>query len=112
MLDTIALIIVALSFGGIMEAAGMLERLSASVLNLARSTGSLITVTVFSCFGMNILASDQYLAIIVPGRTGGSPGARMRASGATSPIVAVPKDASSASASSVPASLTRRAFRS
>lgn len=68
MLDTIALIIVALSFGGIMEAAGMLERLAAAILTFARSTGSLISVTIFSCFGMNILASDQYLAIIVPGR--------------------------------------------
>jgi NhaC family Na+:H+ antiporter len=35
---------------------------------LARNTGSLISVTIFSCVGMNILASDQYLAIIVPGR--------------------------------------------
>ena len=68
MMDTIALIMVALSFGGIMEASGMLERLAAAVLRLARSTGSLITVTIFSCLGMNILASDQYLAIIVPGR--------------------------------------------
>jgi NhaC family Na+:H+ antiporter len=68
MMDTIALIIVALAFGGIMETAGMLERLAAAILTLARSTGSLISVTIFSCFGMNILASDQYLAIIVPGR--------------------------------------------
>ena len=68
MMDTIALIMVALAFGGIMEASGMLERLAAAVLKLARSTGSLIAVTVFSCFGMNALASDQYLAIIVPGR--------------------------------------------
>ena len=68
MLDTIALIVVALSFGGIMEASGMLERLAAAILNLARSTGSLVAVTIFSCFGMNVLASDQYLAIIVPGR--------------------------------------------
>jgi NhaC family Na+:H+ antiporter len=68
MMDTIALIIVALSFGGIMEASGMLERLAAAILTLARSTGTLISVTIFSCFGMNILASDQYLAIIVPGR--------------------------------------------
>jgi NhaC family Na+:H+ antiporter len=68
MLDTIALIMVALAFGGIMESSGMLARLAAAVLKLARSTGSLIAVTVFSCFGMNILASDQYLAIIVPGR--------------------------------------------
>ena len=68
MLDTIALIVVALAFGGIMEASGMLARMAAAILNLARSTGSLIAVTIFSCFGMNILASDQYLAIIVPGR--------------------------------------------
>jgi NhaC family Na+:H+ antiporter len=68
MLDTVALILCALSFGGIMEAAGMLERLASAVLAFARSTGSLITVTVLSCFGMNALASDQYLAIIVPGR--------------------------------------------
>jgi len=68
MLDTIALIIVALAFGGIMEASGMLEAIAAAVLTLARSTGSLITATIVSCFGMNALASDQYLAIIVPGR--------------------------------------------
>ncbi len=68
MMDTIALIVVALAFGGIMEASGMLGRLAAAVLKLAHSTGSLIAVTVFSCFGMNALASDQYLAIIVPGR--------------------------------------------
>jgi Na+:H+ antiporter, NhaC family len=68
MLDTIALIIVALAFGGVMEAAGMLERLARAILGFARSAGSLVAVTTFSCFGMNILASDQYLAIIVPGR--------------------------------------------
>ncbi len=68
MLETIALIIVALAFGGIMELTGMLGRLAEAILKLARSTGTLITVTVFSCFGMNVLASDQYLAIIVPGR--------------------------------------------
>jgi NhaC family Na+:H+ antiporter len=68
MMDTVALIVVALAFGGIMEASGMLARLAAAVLTLARSTGSLIAVTIFSCFGTNILASDQYMAIIIPGR--------------------------------------------
>jgi len=68
MLDTIALIVVALAFGGIMEASGMLECLAENILKMAKTTGSLITATIFSCFGMNVLASDQYLAIIVPGR--------------------------------------------
>lgn len=68
MMDTVALIMTALAFGGIMEASGMLDRIAEAILVLARNTGSLIAVTVFSCIGMNILASDQYLAIIVPGR--------------------------------------------
>jgi len=68
MMDTIALILVALAFGGIMEASGMLKRIASAILNLARSTGSLILVTVVSCLGMNVLASDQFLAIVVPGR--------------------------------------------
>lgn len=68
MLDTIALILVALAFGGIMEASGMLERIAAAILGVATTTGTLITATVLSCVGMNALASDQYLAIIVPGR--------------------------------------------
>lgn len=68
MLDTIALILVALAFGGIMEASGMLEKLAEGILRMARSTGALIAATILSCLGMNALASDQYLAIIVPGR--------------------------------------------
>jgi len=68
MLDTIALIVVALAFGGIMEASGMLEKLAEGILKMARSTGALVAATILSCFGMNALASDQYLAIIVPGR--------------------------------------------
>ena len=42
--------------------------LAGSILKLAKSTGSLITATIATCLGMNILAPDQYLSIIVPGR--------------------------------------------
>ncbi len=65
---TVGLILCALTFGGIMERTGMLEVLSAAILKLAQSTGSLVLTTVTTCFGMNALAADQYLAIIVPGR--------------------------------------------
>jgi NhaC family Na+:H+ antiporter len=68
MLETVALIICALGFGGIMEKTGLLGRLANSIIRLARSTGSLVTATVFTCFGMNILAPDQYLSVVVPGR--------------------------------------------
>jgi NhaC family Na+:H+ antiporter len=68
MLDTIALIICALTFGGVMEASGMLATLARGILSLVRSTGSLIAATLVSCIGMNILTSDQYISIVIPGR--------------------------------------------
>lgn len=68
MMNTISLILCALTFGGIMERTGLLNILAQSILNLAKSTGSLVTATVCTCLGMNILAPDQYLSIIVPGR--------------------------------------------
>ncbi len=68
MMNTISLILCALTFGGIMERTGLLKTLAQSILNLAQSTGSLIAATVCTCLGMNILAPDQYLSIIVPGR--------------------------------------------
>lgn len=68
MLSTVALILTALAFGGAMEKTGMLAVIAASVLKLARSVGSLVLATLFTCFSMNILAPDQYLSIVVPGR--------------------------------------------
>ena len=68
MMNTISLVLCALSFGGIMERTGLLKTLAQSILSLARSTGSLVAATVCTCLGMNILAPDQYLSIIVPGR--------------------------------------------
>ena len=68
MLSTIALILCAMSFGGVMEKTGMLRTLAASVLKTAKSVGSLVFATVLSCLGMNALAPDQYLSLVVPGR--------------------------------------------
>ena len=68
MMETVALIICALSFGGIMERTGMLEVIAASLLKMVRGTGSLVATTVVSCIGMNAVASDQYIAIVIPGR--------------------------------------------
>jgi NhaC family Na+:H+ antiporter len=68
MLDTIALVLCALAFAGVMEGTDMLDRLAAAVLAGARSTGSLVAATLASCIGLNVLASDQYIAIVVPGR--------------------------------------------
>jgi NhaC family Na+:H+ antiporter len=68
MMKTVALIMCALSFGGIMEKTGMLEIIAKSLLKRVRRTGSLVATTIFSSIGMNAIASDQYLAIVIPGR--------------------------------------------
>lgn len=68
MLNTVWLIVTAMSFGAVMEKAGLLQKLVASVLKMAHSTGSLIATVLGTCIGMNIIAADQYMAIVLPGR--------------------------------------------
>lgn len=68
MLSTIWLIVCAMVFGGIMDAIGALSRISKAVLNLFDSIFGLFLSTVISCVGLNAIASDQYLAIVIPGR--------------------------------------------
>jgi len=68
MVDTITLILMAMLFGGVMEATGMLPRIAQAILHLARGAGSLIATTIGSCILFNLTASEQYLAIVMPGR--------------------------------------------
>lgn len=68
MYGTVGIIICAMCFGGVMERSGMLGRLAEAILSLAKSRGGLVTATLGTCVGMNIVASDQYLSIVVPGR--------------------------------------------
>lgn len=68
MLNTVWLVIAAMIFGGVMESCGFLKSLTLSFIKLAKSTASLVATTVVTCFSVNALASDQYLAIVIPGR--------------------------------------------
>ncbi|MDY0253842.1 MAG: Na+/H+ antiporter NhaC [Tenuifilaceae bacterium] len=68
MLNTIWLILSAMVFGGVMEAAGLLVRITESIIRFAKSTGSLVATTVGTCVFFNVTASDQYISIVVPGR--------------------------------------------
>ena len=68
MLNTTWLIFTAMMFGGVMECSGMLKKIAGSILSFAKSTGSLIASTASTCIFFNLTASDQYLAIVVPGR--------------------------------------------
>ncbi|HEY0873355.1 MAG TPA: Na+/H+ antiporter NhaC [Vicinamibacterales bacterium] len=68
MLSTVWLILSAMMFGAVMETTGMLQRLAATILGAVRGTGSLIAATLGTSIGMNVIASDQYIAIVIPGR--------------------------------------------
>jgi NhaC family Na+:H+ antiporter len=68
MLWTIFLIICAMVFGGVMDAIGALARITNTLLKVASSVFGLFASTVISCLGLNVIASDQYLAIVIPGK--------------------------------------------
>jgi NhaC family Na+:H+ antiporter len=68
MLTTVGLIINAMAFGGAMSRTGLLERLVEAALSRVKSAGGLITATVGTCIGTNVLAADQYLSIAIPGQ--------------------------------------------
>lgn len=68
MVWTILLIVCAMVFGGTMDAIGALAKLTKTLLSIASSVFGLFASTVISCLGLNILASDQYLALVIPGK--------------------------------------------
>ncbi len=69
MMWTISLILCAMVFGGIVDCTGIMGSIAGALLKVARGTrGGLVTITIISCIIVNILCSDQYLAIILPGR--------------------------------------------
>ncbi len=68
MLWTIYLIICAMVFGGIMDGIGALSRITSALLSIATTVFGLFASTVVSCLGLNAIASDQYLAIVIPGK--------------------------------------------
>lgn len=68
MLWTIFLIICAMVFGGVMDAIGALSRITSALLSIATTIFGLFASTVISCLGLNVIASDQYLALVIPGK--------------------------------------------
>jgi NhaC family Na+:H+ antiporter len=68
MIWTIALIMCAMVFGGVMDGIGALARITKSLLSVAKSIFGLFASTVLSCLGLNVIASDQYLALVIPGK--------------------------------------------
>ena len=68
MLNTIWLIITALAFGGVVEKAGVLDRLITPIIEKAKSDGALVASLVSSIVATNVITADQYIAIVLPGR--------------------------------------------
>lgn len=68
MLDTVWLIIAALTFGGVMEASGSLKRVGEAFMHFIYNDTSLVSTTILTCIFFNITACDQYLSIVVPGK--------------------------------------------
>jgi NhaC family Na+:H+ antiporter len=68
MMNTVWLIMSAMVFGSVLEHTGLLRRFVQAILRKAHSTGSLIASTILTCIATNILAADQYMAIVMPGR--------------------------------------------
>ena len=68
MLNTVWLILCAMVFGAVMDHTGLLHCLVNYALSFVHSTGSLITTTILTCIGANIITSDQYISIVLPGR--------------------------------------------
>lgn len=68
MLYAISIVICAMMFGGIMEETNQLKVIVDNILRLATSSASLITSTVLTCLGANLVLCDQYMAIVMGGR--------------------------------------------
>ena len=68
MMNTVWLIICAMVFGAVLQSVGILKTITDSLISGVNSVLGLISSTVGTCLAFNILASDQYIAIVVPGK--------------------------------------------
>ncbi|MFC1882299.1 Na+/H+ antiporter NhaC [Thermodesulfobacteriota bacterium] len=68
MMYTISLVICAMMFGGIMEKTNQLRVVVSVILKKAQSTGSLITATILTAIGSNLILCDQYMSIVMTGK--------------------------------------------
>lgn len=68
MLNTVWLVLCAMTFGAVMESTGLLRKLLAGIVGMVQSTASLVTTTILTAFGTNVMTADQYMAIVLPGR--------------------------------------------
>ena len=68
MLNTIWLILVAASFGAVADYTGMLTRVITPVINWTRGPATLILATMLAAMGLNTMAADPYVSIVLSAR--------------------------------------------
>lgn len=68
MLNTVWLVLMAMTFGGMMESAGFMERITQALINKIQHTTSLVTATALNCLLLNIVVADQFLTIVLAGK--------------------------------------------
>ena len=68
MLLTIWLIIAAVTFGALLEQFGLIDRLINPLISRAKTTGRLYLSVFACCLGLNVVAGDQYIALVLPTR--------------------------------------------
>lgn len=69
MLMTLWLIIGAVTFGAILDELGLIKRLVDPLILKANTRGRLYLAVFASAFGLNVVAGDQYIALVLPART-------------------------------------------
>ena len=68
MLPTIWIIIGAVTFGTLLDEFKLLAKLINPIVERAKTTGQLIAAVVVTAIGLNIVAADQYIALVLPAR--------------------------------------------
>ena len=68
MLSTVWLILGAMSFGAMMDYGGFNNRLITPIIGRVKSDGATIATVMLTSVGFNIVAGDQYIAIVLPAR--------------------------------------------
>ena len=68
MINTVWLVICIMAAGGALAGSGMLETITGALIKLIRGAGSLVATTVGTCIVSNMILSDQYMAILLPGK--------------------------------------------
>jgi Na+:H+ antiporter, NhaC family len=68
MLLTLWLIIGAVTFGSLLEEFGLISRIIDPMIRAAKGTGRLFVTVFATAFGLNIVAGDQYIALVLPAK--------------------------------------------